>query len=153
MTPKRLIRTVAIAEAITWTLLITGMILKYGAGLDVAVTIGGGIHGFVFLAYAFTVLLVGVNQRWGLGLVALGVLTAVVPYATIPFEIVLARRGRLEGGWRREASAHPSDSSLLNRMLRWYLARPVLSTARAVVAVAAVFAALLVVGPPGGTDA
>lgn len=153
MTPKRLFRSLAIAEAITWTLLIAGMILKYGAGVDLAVTIGGGIHGFVFLAYAFTVLLVGVNQRWGVGLIALGIVTAVVPYATIPFELVLARRGRLEGDWRREASAHPSDGSVVNRMLRWYLARPVLSTALAVVAVAAVFAALLVVGPPGGREA
>jgi integral membrane protein len=153
VTPKRLFRAIAIAEAITWTLLITGMILKYGAGIDLAVTIGGAIHGFVFLAYAFTVLLVGVNQRWSFGLVALGVVTAIVPYATIPFEIVLARKGRLEGDWRREASAHPKDAGLVNRLLRWYLARPVLSTALAVVAVAAVFAALLVVGPPGGKDA
>lgn len=153
MTPKRLFRSIAIAEAITWTLLITGMILKYGAGLDLAVTIGGAIHGFVFLAYAFTVLLVGVNQRWNIGLIGLGVVTAVVPYATIPFEVVLARRGRLEGDWRREASAHPKDDGLVNRLLRWYLARPVLSTALAVVAVAAVFTALLVVGPPGGKDA
>jgi integral membrane protein len=153
VSPKRLFSTLAIAEAITWTLLITGMILKYSAGIDVAVTIGGAIHGFVFLAYAFTVLLVGVNQRWSFGLIALGVVTAIVPYATIPFEIVLARRGRLDGDWRREASTHASDGDIVNRMLRWYLARPVLSTAIAVVAVAAVFTALLVVGPPGGREA
>lgn len=153
MSPKRLFRTLAIAEAITWTLLIAGMILKYGAGVDIAVTIGGGIHGFVFLAYAFTVLLVGVNQRWSVGLIALGVVTAVVPYATIPFEIVMARRGRLDGDWRREASAHASDGNLVNRMLRWFLARPVLLTVVAAVGVAAVFAALLVIGPPGGAKA
>jgi integral membrane protein len=153
VTPKRLFRSLAIAEAITWTLLITGMILKYGAGIDVAVTIGGGIHGFVFLAYAFTVLLVGVNQRWSLALIALGVVTAVVPYATIPFEIVMARKGRLEGAWRHEASAHPSDRNVVNRMLRWFLARPVLLTVVAVIGVAAVFAALLVIGPPGGEKA
>ncbi|WP_312854917.1 DUF3817 domain-containing protein [Agromyces agglutinans] len=153
MSPKRLFRALAVAEAVTWTILIVAMILKYGAGLDLAVTIGGAIHGFVFLAYAVNVVLVGVNQRWGLGLIALGVVTAVVPYATIPFEIAMARRGRLEGDWRREASDHPADGSLVNRMLRWFLARPVLLTIVAVLGVAAVFMALLVVGPPGGEKA
>ena len=48
---------------------------------------------------------------------------------------------------------HPADGSWVNRMLRWFLARPVLLTALAVVGVAAVFAALLVIGPPGGREA
>ena len=153
MSPLRLFRSLAIAEAITWTLLITGLILRATVGLDVAVVVGGSIHGFVFLAYAATVLLVGVNQRWSIGLMALGVVTAIVPYATVPFELWLVRRGRLEGDWRREAGDHPADGNVVNRLLRWGLARPVLLTVLAVVGVAAVFAALLVVGPPGGREA
>ena len=153
MSPQRLFRSLAIAEAITWTLLITGLILRATAGLDVAVVVGGSIHGFVFLAYAATVLLVGVNQRWSIGLMALGVVTAVVPYATVPFELWLVRRGRLEGDWRREAGDHPADGDVVNRLLRWGLARPALLTALAVVGVAAVFTALLIVGPPGGREA
>ena len=153
MSPQRLFRSLAIAEAITWTLLITGLILRATVGLDVAVVVGGSIHGFVFLAYAATVLLVGVNQRWSIGLMALGVVTAIVPYATVPFELWLVRRGRLEGDWRREAGDHPADGNVVNRLLRWGLARPVLLTVLAVVGVAAVFAALLVVGPPGGREA
>ena len=153
MSPLRLFRSLAIAEAITWTLLITGLILRATAGLDVAVVIGGSIHGFVFLAYAATVLLVGVNQRWSIGLMALGVVTAIVPYATVPFELWLVRRGRLAGEWRREAGDHPADGNVVNRLLRWGLARPVLLTVLAVVGVAVVFAALLVVGPPGGREA
>ncbi|WP_395245322.1 DUF3817 domain-containing protein [Agromyces sp. MMS24-K17] len=152
-TPYALFRTVAFAEAITWTLLLLGMIGKYAAGLDWAVTVAGSIHGFVFLSYAVTVVLVGVNQRWSLGTVALGVLTAVVPYATVPFEVVMHRRGRLEGEWRREASDHPADGNVVNRLLRWFLARPVLLTVIAAVGVIAVFSALLVVGPPGGKEA
>ena len=153
MSPQRLFRSLAIAEAITWTLLITGLILRATAGLDVAVVVGGSIHGFVFLAYAATVLLVGVNQRWSIGLMALGVVTAIVPYATVPFELWLVRRGRLEGDWRREAGDHPADGDVVNRLLRWGLARPALLTALAVVGVAAVFTALLIVGPPGGREA
>ncbi|HVL62366.1 MAG TPA: DUF3817 domain-containing protein [Microbacterium sp.] len=134
MSPKRLFRALAFAEAVTWTILIVAMILKYAAGVDAAV-------------------LVGVNQRWHLGLIAFAVLTAIVPYATIPFEVWLMRRGRLEGEWRRDAGEHPADGSWVNRMLRWFLARPVLLTVVAVIGIAVVFSALLVIGPPGGREA
>ncbi len=153
MSPQRLFRSLAIAEAITWTLLIAALILRATIGLDLAVLVAGAIHGFVFLAYGATVLLVGVNQRWSIGLMVLGVVTAVVPYATVPFELWLMRRGRLEGDWRREATEHPADANVVNRLLRWGLGRPVLLTILAVVGVAAVFAALLVIGPPGGREA
>ena len=153
MSPKRLFRALALAEAVTWTILIAAMILKYAAGVEWAVLVGGSIHGFVFLAYAFSAVLVGVNQRWNVGLIALGVLTAIVPYATVPFELWLVRRGRLDGDWRREASDHPGDAGPIDRMLRWFLARPILLTAAAVVGIAVVFTALLVVGPPGGREA
>jgi integral membrane protein len=153
VSPKRLFRALAIAEAVTWTILIVAMILKYAAGVEWAVLVGGSIHGFVFLAYAFTAVLVGVNQRWSVGLIALGVVTAVVPYATIPFELWLVRRGLLEGDWRHERTEHPADGNWVNRMLRWFLARPVLLTVVAVVGIAAVFTALLVLGPPGGREA
>lgn len=153
MSPKRLFRALALAEAVTWTILIVAMILKYAAGVEWAVLVGGSIHGFVFLAFAFAAVLVGVNQRWSVGLIAFGVVTAVVPYATIPFELWLVRRGRLEGGWRHERTEHPADGNWVNRMLRWFLARPVLLTALAIVGIAAVFTVLLVIGPPGGREA
>ena len=153
MSPKRLFRALAFAEAVTWTILIVAMILKYAAGVDAAVLVGGSIHGFVFLAYAFAAVLVGVNQRWGLGLIAFAVFTAIVPYATIPFELWLMRRGRLDGDWRHERTDHPADGAWVNRMLRWFLARPVLLTVVAVIGIAAVFTTLLIVGPPGGREA
>ena len=153
MSPKRLFRTLAFAEAVTWTILIVAMILKYAAGLEAAVLVGGSIHGFVFLAYAFPAVLVGVNQRWSVGRIAFAVLTAIVPYATIPFDLWLVRRGRLEGHWRRESTDHPADARWVNRLLRWFLARPILLISLAVVGIAVVFAALLVIGPPGGREA
>jgi integral membrane protein len=153
VSPKRLFRALAFAEAVTWTILIVAMILKYAAGVESAVLVGGSIHGFVFLAYAFSAVLVGVNQRWSIGLIAFAVLTAIVPYATIPFEVWLIRLRRLEGDWRRAHTDHPADANWVNRMLRWFLARPVLLTVLAVIGIAAVFATLLVVGPPGGREA
>lgn len=154
VTPRRFFRVVAIAEAITWTLLIAGLLMKYvftmGELGDLAVRIGGTIHGFVFITYAATVIIVGFNQRWGIPLIALGVVTAVVPYATIPFDVAMDRRGRLEGDWRTEATDDPRDRNWIDRMLRWFLARPVLLIVVFVVAVVAVFFAALAVGPPGG---
>lgn len=148
LTPKRLYRLLAFAEVVTWTILITAMILKYAAGIEWAVLVGGSIHGFVFLAYAFQSVLVGVNQRWNVGRIAFAVLTAIVPYATVPFDLWLVRKGHLEGGWRFEATDHPADGNWVNRLLRWFLARPLLLTVLAVVGIAALFAVLLMIGPP-----
>jgi integral membrane protein len=148
MTPKLLFRAAAIAEAITWTLLITGLILRATTGWALGVTIGGGIHGFVFLAYGATAVLVAVNQRWNPGVAALAIVSAVVPYATIPVEIALARSGRLEGAWRRDATADPRDNHWFDRLVRWFIRHPWLLLALIAVAVVVLFVVLLTVGPP-----
>ncbi len=150
ITPRSFYRVVAIAEAVTWTLLIAGLLLKYvfDAG-DVGVRIGGSIHGFVFLVYAATAVLVGINQRWRVGLIGFGVLTAIVPYATIPFDRWLERGGKLEGAWRTEATDDPRDKIWIDRLLRWFLSHPVVLVALLVVGVAVVFVVLVSLGPPG----
>jgi len=150
MSPRLLFRTVAIAEAITWTGLIAGILLRNLAGWDLAVLVAGSAHGLVFLTYAATSVLVGTNQRWGLPLIALGVATAVVPYATIPFDIVIDRKGRLEGGWRRDETDDPRDRTWRDRLTRWLLRRPALLVVVFVFAVLAIMTVLLVIGPPGG---
>ncbi|MDQ1136386.1 integral membrane protein [Microbacterium sp. SORGH_AS 1204] len=149
-TPLNLFRTLAIAEAVSWTLLIGGLILRAAADLPVAVTIGGGIHGFVFLAYGATAVLVALNQRWGVGPTALAVVSAVIPYATVPTEIRLHRTGRLRGAWRLDETDDPRDRRPIDRLLRFFLRRPWVLAAALVVAVAVVFVVLLIVGPPGG---
>lgn len=148
MTPKSLYRAVAIAEAITWTLLIATLIIRAVTGFAPAVSIAGGIHGFVFLAYGATAVLTAINQRWGLGLGALAVVTAVVPYATIPFDLWAQRSGRLEGGWRREATDDPRDARWFDRLVRWMLRHPILLTVVVAVGVGVVFTVLLALGPP-----
>jgi len=125
------------------------MLLKYVFVVtDVGVSIGGGLHGFAFLAFAATSVILAVNQRWSLPVTLLALASAVVPYATIPVERWLERNGHLDGGWRRVATDHPSDGNAVNRMLRWALANTVLFAAIVAVVVAGVFAGLLVVGPP-----
>jgi integral membrane protein len=148
LAPRRLYRFLAIAEAVTWTLLIVAMIAKYGFDADALLPAAGGTHGFVFLAYAAMQLVVGHNQRWRLGTVALGALTAVIPFATIPWERRLARAGALDGGWRTQPSDDPRDRSWIDRAFRWGIARPILLAVIALVLVAIVFGALLTAGPP-----
>ena len=148
MTPKKLYRIVAIAEAITWTLLITGLILRATADLPIAVTIGGSIHGFVFLAYGATAVLTAVNQRWGVGLGTVAVITAIIPYATIPFDIWAHRAGKLEGDWRREATDDPRDHRWFDRLVRWMLNHPYLLAALILLAVVVLFTVLLMLGSP-----
>jgi len=149
-TPLTLFRTLAIAEAISWTLLIAGLILRATADLSVAVSIGGGIHGFVFLAYGATAVLVALNQRWGVGPAAVAIVSAVIPYATVPTEIWLHRTGRLRGAWRLDESEDPRDRRPLDRLLRFFLRRPAMLGLILVAVVAVVFAVLLILGPPGG---
>ena len=149
MTPRTLFRTFAVAEAVTWALLIAGMLLKYVVRLtDVGVSVAGPVHGFVFLTFVVVVVVVAVNQRWHAGVTLASLASAVVPFASVPVERWLDRSGRLDGTWRREATGDPRDRRPLDRLLRWVLAHPVPAVVVAVVGVVVVFAALLVVGPP-----
>ena len=146
MNPRSVYRVVSIAETITWTLLITAIIVRATSGFALGVTIAGGIHGLVFLAYAATALLVAINQRWSLGLAVGAVATAVVPFATIPFDVWLERRDHLKGVWRTEKV--PGEL-WFQRLVRWMLGHPVILAALMALAVVAIFVVLLLAGPPG----
>ena len=148
--PRSLFRSFAFAEGVTWTLLILGLVGKqFWAWPETLVTIIGGIHGAVFLGYAVIAALVGVNQRWGFWKIILGTALAIVPYATIPFELRVEKTGQLLGDWRKEHSGHEQDDHWFDRLYRWFINRPALLAAALVLVVVAIFAALLIVGPPG----
>ncbi|MGY4720157.1 DUF3817 domain-containing protein [Naumannella huperziae] len=142
MTPRSLFRTVAIAEAITWTLLIIGLVLRGLGVTDLGVRIGGGVHGFAFLCYVCSTVFVGLNQRWRAGTLALGIGAAFVPWLTIPFERWLERRDDLAGGWRTGGDA--------GRFRTWVIGHPVPALLITLIGVAAVFGFLLWLGPPSG---
>lgn len=149
MQPKKLFLTFAKGEAITWTLLISALVIRaMGDPIPAIVTIAGSIHGAVFLGYAVTALLVGINQRWGFGKVALAVALAIVPFATIPFERSLLNRSALDGSWRTSKSEDPRDNGFIDRLFRWFIARPIVLLAVLLIAIPAVFAFLLFLGPP-----
>ena len=149
-TPLNLFRVLAVAEAISWTLLIAGLILRATSDFAIGVTVGGAIHGFVFLSYGATAILVALNQRWGVWPTVVAVVSAVIPYATIPTELWLHRSGRLTGVWRLTATDDPRDAAWHDRLMRWFLGRAWLLVVLIAAAVVVLCAALLLIGPPGG---
>jgi integral membrane protein len=151
MTPGRLFRFFALSEGITWALLLSGLAARATVGAPpILVTIVGGIHGAVFLGYGVTAALIGVNNRWGFGRTVLGIVLAIIPFATVPFESVVSKRGLLSGEWRRTATADPRDAHWFDRLFRWFLNRPVLLGLTLLIVIVAIFATLLSLGPPDG---
>ena len=148
VTPSLLFRRVAIAEAITWALLLVGMFLKYVTETtDLAVRIFGMVHGVVFIAYGLVALLTWVNQRWSLGVGLLAVLSAIPPFVTIVFDRRAEASGLLDGPWRF-GHAGESPRSLPEKVVAWLTRNPALAAAVGVVAVAALTGVALLVGPP-----
>lgn len=147
MSPRTLFRTFAFAEVVTWAGLITAMILRGTGVTDAAMPIAGGVHGFVFLCYGVTTVFVWVNQRWKAGTGILGLITAVVPFATVPFEFAIDRKGLLAGGWRL-APGGDAPRGFIEHVQAWVLRHPLLAIVLLVVLVAVVFAVLLILGPP-----
>ena len=149
ISPRTLFRAFSFGEAVTWALLLTAIVARSGFAADaIVVTIAGSIHGAMFLGYATTAALVGVNQRWNPGVIVLGVAFAIVPFATVPFELVLDRKGRLAGAWRLEASEHPADAGWFDRLFRWFIRRPWLLAGVLVAVVVVLYFTALTLGPP-----
>ena len=148
MSPLPLFRRVAIAEAVTWALLLVGMFLKYVTDTtELGVRVFGMVHGVVFVAYCLTTLLVAVDQRWSVGRTLVGLVAAVPPFCTVLFDRYAERRGALAQAWRLIAS-EPQGG--FDRPAAWLLRNPVRGAVAGVVAVAALTGVALVVGPPAG---
>ncbi|QIM15433.1 DUF3817 domain-containing protein [Leucobacter insecticola] len=146
MSPRLLFRTFATAEVVTWAGLITALILRATGSADI-VSVAGGIHGFVFLSYCVTTVFVWVNQKWRTGTGALALVLSVVPFATLPFELVADRRGLLTGTWRL-APGGDAPQGLIEHVQAWVLRHLVLAIVLLVVTVTLVFVVLLLLGPP-----
>lgn len=149
--PLTLFRRVAIAEAITWALLLLGMLLKYGTHTtDLAVRVFGMLHGIVFVTYVVTTVLVWIDQRWtarrGLG----ALLASIPPFVTYLVEVRATRHAWIGDAWRlRESGA--SSATLPERAARWVLIAPVRGLIAAVIAIAALTGLALLVGPPASS--
>ena len=145
--PLVLFRRVAIAEAITWALLLSGMFLKYVTETtELGVRIFGMVHGVVFIAYCLTTVIVAIDQRWSPGRLLLGLASSVPPFMTLWFERHVERRQGLATSWRLldEGPRGPLESAA-----SWLLRNPLRGAVAGVLAVAVLTGVALAVGPPG----
>ena len=148
-TPKSIFGTFALLEMMTWAWLIAAIIARETIGLAPNVFfIAGATHGFAFIGYSATAVLVAVNQRWPLLRGAFAVILAIVPFATVPFEKYLEKRKQLDGDWRTEKSKNPSDNTKFDQLFRWFINHPVILVLTLVVSVVGLFSLLLWLGPP-----
>ena len=148
MTPARLFRRVAVAEAVTWALLLTGMFLKHVTSTtELGVQVFGMVHGVVFIAFCLTTVLVSVDQRWSPGRLLLALAAAVPPFATVPLERYAARRGWLGTSWRLATTA---PVGVPERLAAWLLRHPARGLVAGLLAVSVLTGGALVVGPPVG---
>lgn len=147
--PLTLFRRIAIAEAITWALLLFGMLLKYGTHTtELGVKIFGMIHGIVFISYVVTTVMVWIDQKWsakrGIG----ALLASIPPFVTIAVEVMAVRRNWIAENWRlRETEA----MTFPERAVRWVLVAPVRGFVAALGAIAVLTAVALIVGPPASS--
>ena len=144
-TPRGVFRALAISEAVTWALLLTGMFLKYVTETtELGVQVFGMVHGVVFIAYCLVTILVAIDQRWSLARTVLGLGAAVPPFATLIFEVYADRRGLLGREW---LSRHDSPTAR-QRAVCWLLRHHRLATGLLALSVAGLTSVALLVGPP-----
>ena len=91
------VRTLAIIEGVSTLLLFfVAMPLKYMADMPMAVTIVGGLHGFLFLGLVGALLFARERVPLPGRLVALGIVAAIVPFGPFVIDGKLARVGETD---------------------------------------------------------
>jgi integral membrane protein len=148
--PPRLAYAVwSVAEMFTWAGLITAMIARYGFGYDGSLFFVAGLaHGIIFLGYCAGAVIVGLNQRWSPGIGFLAITSAVIPFATVPFDRWLEKKSLLDGSWRLEATDDPRDHRVYDKVFRWFLRHPVILKLTVLIVLGGLLTALLLAGPP-----
>ncbi|GAB3944366.1 DUF3817 domain-containing protein [Kribbella albertanoniae] len=102
----------AIAEAISWTGLLIGMLFKYVlSDNEVGVKIFGPIHGGIFVVYVVTVLIVRGPLRWSWPVTLAALAASVPPLFTWFFEIWAVRTGRIDAGPKAAVPSRPEANS------------------------------------------
>jgi len=151
ITPRSSYAFFANAEMVTWAGLIAAMIARYGFGYEGDLFFVAGLsHGIVFLGYAATAVIVGMNQRWSVGVGVVAITSAIIPFATLPFDRYLHKRSLLDGSWRYEATGHPRDKNPIDALFRWFLRHPVVMAITVVGLLGGLLVVALLAGSPRG---
>jgi integral membrane protein len=82
--PIQFLRAAALVEAVSFLILVgVAMPLKYFAGIPLAVTVAGWIHGVLFAAFVASLAQTTVVARWPLARAALVFVAALLPFGPI----------------------------------------------------------------------
>ena len=101
-TVRTIFRTVAIAEALSWALLLAAMFCKWilesePFGLhEGGVPVAGPIHGGIFVLYVISCVLAFFAFRWDAKTMLLALAASIPPFFTYWFEVVADRKGLLD---------------------------------------------------------
>ena len=148
MSPAHLFRRVAVTEAVTWGLLLAGMVLKYVTETtELGVRVFGMLHGLAFVAYCVTALVVAADQLWSVRRTLAALACGVLPFATVLYDRNARSRGRLGATWRLSA-AEPRPGR--DRAVAWLVRHPLRGLAAGAASVVALTGLALLVGPPTG---
>jgi len=99
--PRTLFRTAAVAEAISWGLLLIAMFLKYVTESEPfgiaegGVPVAGAIHGAMFVIYLLVTINVRDKFNWSGRTTLVALVAAIPPFCTYVFEVIAERRGLL----------------------------------------------------------
>jgi integral membrane protein len=91
-------RITAYATGVMLLVLTASMVLRYGFG-DERLVWSGPVHGFLYMGYLVTTVLLGTSVRWQLGRMVLVALAGTIPLMSFVAERSVTRevRGRLNG--------------------------------------------------------
>jgi integral membrane protein len=112
-TVRTIFRAVAIAEALSWALLLSAMFCKWVLksepfGLhEGGVPVAGPIHGGIFVAYVLSCIAAAVVFKWEARTTLLALGSSIPPFFTYWFEVVADRKGLLGAGQRSGATSAP----------------------------------------------
>ncbi len=86
------LRILAIAEGISYLMFALTMPMKYIYEILLPNQIVGVVHGLLFILYCFWVLRVGVDKKWSVKVIFLGLLASLFPFATFVFDAKILKR-------------------------------------------------------------
>lgn len=91
------VRLFGILEVFGWVLLFIGMYFKHGVTPPVEwpLMVFGMVHGIIFLAYAFSLLMAWREFEWPGRTILLGLVSSVIPFTSFLFERWAIRSGQL----------------------------------------------------------
>jgi len=77
---KKVLKVVAILEAVSFLVLLAATAVKYTSDTPQGVKVMGPVHGTLFLAYVFLVILVASDEHWRLKRTLLTLGCAIIPF-------------------------------------------------------------------------